>query len=108
MTQQSKRHIQRLPVLSLSHLLQHYGIPVSAQKMRKLLVAQGYLVVLLRPSLRECGLQRKVHVLTGKGLLFGKNCRSAVHSIHTEPKFYPDVFGQLCQQLQLLNTHSRH
>jgi hypothetical protein len=92
-------YLNRLHTKPLSVLLKLHGLPMSALEANHILVEQGYLMLLRRPSLKHPGEFRTMRVLTAKGLLFGKNCGSPVHPVHTSPQFYEEFFGVLWSQV---------
>lgn len=96
----SKTHLSHLATAPLSVLLRRLGVAVSAHEANHILVEQGYLMNLQRPSLKQLGQTRTMRVLTKKGLLFGKNCGSPVHPLHTSPQFYVELFECLWAQVQ--------
>ena len=96
----SKTHLSHLATAPLSLLLRRLGVAVSAHEANGILVEQGYLLNLQRPSLKHPGQTRSMRVLTRKGLLFGKNCGSPVHPLHSSPQFYAELFEILWAQVQ--------
>lgn len=92
-------YLSHLHTKPLSVLLKLHRLPMSALEANHILVAQGYLMLLQRPSLKYPGQLRTMRVLTQKGLLFGKNCGSPVHPVHTSPQFYVELFGLLWSQV---------
>lgn len=92
-------YLSRLRTKPLSVLLKLHRLPMSALEANHILVEQGYLMLLRRPSLKHPGDFRTMRVLTAKGLLFGKNCGSPVHPLHTSPQFYEEFFEILWNQV---------
>lgn len=95
----STTYLSRMTTKPLSVLLKLHRLPMSALEANHILVEQGYLMLLQRPSLKHPGELRTMRVLTQKGLLFGKNCGSPVHPVHTPPQFYEELFGLLWNQV---------
>jgi hypothetical protein len=95
----SKTHLSHLATAPLSVLLRRLGVAMSAHEANHILVEQGYLMNLYRPSLKHAGQTRMMRVLTRKGLLFGKNCGSPVHPLHSSPQFYAELFELLWAQV---------
>lgn len=95
----SKIYLGRLNVKPLSVLLRLHQLPLSALEANHILVKQGYLTILQRPSLKHPGQLRTMRVLTQKGLMFGQNCGNPVHPLHTSPQFYTELFELLWIQV---------
>lgn len=95
----SQSYLRHLSTKPLSVLLKLHQLPMSALEANHLLVEQGYLMLLQRPSLKYPGQLRTMRVLTKKGLLFGKNCGNPVHPVHTSPQFYVELFELLWRQV---------
>ncbi len=95
----AKTYLNHLSTKPLSVLLKLHRLPMSALEANHILVEQGYLMLLQRPSLKYPGQLRTMRVLTKKGLLFGKNCGNPVHPVHTSPQFYVELFELLWSQV---------
>lgn len=95
----AKTYLSHLSTKPLSVLLKLHQLPMSALEANHILVEQGYLMLLQRPSLKYPGQLRTMRVLTQKGLLFGKNCGNPVHPVHTSPQFYVELFELLWNQV---------
>ncbi len=95
----AKSYLGTLSTKPLSVLLKLHRLPMSALEANHILMKQGYVVLLQRPSLSRPGQLRTMRVLTKKGLLFGKNCGSPVHPMHTSPQFYVELFEMLWSQV---------
>lgn len=95
----AKTYLRHLDTKPLSVLLKLHGLPMSAVEANHILVEQGYLQLLQRPSLKHPGQWRTMRVLTQKGLLYGENCGSPVHPVHSSPQFYVALFELLWQQV---------
>ena len=95
----SHLNLSQVCLKPLSVLLRLHGVPMTAHEANNILVEQGFLMTLRRPSLKHPGQVRTMRVLTQKGLMFGKNCGSPVHPLHTTPQFYADLFEHLWHQV---------
>jgi hypothetical protein len=100
----TKTYLSHLSTKPLSVLLKLHQLPLSALEANHILVNQGYLMLLQRPSRKYPGHLRTMRVLTKKGLLFGRNCGNPVHPVHTSPQFYVELFELLWNQV--LSDHA--
>lgn len=107
MTLNETRHIVQIPVFSATELLRRHRLDLSAQKLRNALLANGYLLELYRPSLSKRNARKKCYLLTSKGQLFGRNCASLAHPIHTVPKYYGEFFLLLVHLCGLLPSEQQ-
>ena len=68
---------------SLTALLNEFEVPLSTRKANQILVKEGILLELVRPSLIDPDINRTFKIFSAKGLRYGKNVASEVHPIHT-------------------------
>lgn len=78
---------------SASELLKENGYTMSAIKFNMLLVEQGYLETLTRPT--SGGAVKKFKSITAKGKPYGENQVSPKNQKETQPQWYADRFGEL-------------
>ncbi len=78
---------------SLKDLLAEMHSPYSAIKFNQMLVEQGYLEIMTRPT--SGGAVKKFKNITEKGLPYGKNLESPKNQKETQPHWYADKFIEL-------------
>ncbi|MBD5367206.1 MAG: hypothetical protein HDR82_09470 [Bacteroides sp.] len=78
---------------SAKDLLKEIGSPISAVKFNMLLVEQGYLEIMTRPT--SGGKIRSFKNITDKGLPYGKNLENPKNQKETQPHWYVDKFREL-------------
>ncbi len=78
---------------SASELLKENGYTMSAIKFNMLLVEQGYLETLTRPT--SGGAVKRFKSITAKGKPYGENQVSPKNQKETQPQWYADRFGEL-------------
>ncbi|MDE7411564.1 MAG: Rha family transcriptional regulator [Paramuribaculum sp.] len=78
---------------SARDLLKEIGSPISAVKFNMLLVEQGYLETMTRPT--SGGEVKKFKNITEKGLVYGKNLENPRNQKETQPHWYADKFREL-------------
>lgn len=78
---------------SVRDLLKEIDSPMSAVKFNMLLVEQGYLETMSRPT--SGGKVRQFKNITEKGLAYGENLENPKNQKETQPHWYVDKFREL-------------
>lgn len=78
----------------ITNLLKKHGVPLSAAKANKILLAKGILEERTRPSETEPGKVRTYKALTELGLRYGVN-REQQMIDETTPRYFAETFEEL-------------
>lgn len=86
---------------SLTEVLAHYGVPMSARRANKILLDRGIILNLYRKSMMPPYHDRSFKVLSRKGLMFGYNERSPVHPLETNIRYRIEDCEKLVFELMM-------
>ena len=86
---------------SLTELLKHHGVEMSAIRVNRKLMELGILEEKERLSRSNKSDVKKFKSLTGKGLKYGKNLINPKNPKETQPHYYESKFGELLELVKL-------
>lgn len=86
---------------SLTELLKHHEVEMSAVRMNRKLIELGILEEKERPSRSNKSGVKKFKSLTNKGLKYGKNLINPKNPKETQPHYYESKFGELLELVKV-------
>lgn len=86
---------------SLTELLKHHEVEMSAVRMNRKLIELGILEEKERPSRSNKSGVKKFKSLTNKGLKYGKNLINPRNQKETQPHYYESKFGELLELVKV-------
>ena len=88
---------------TLTLLLEEFKVPLGARRADEILMEEGIVLDLIRPSMKDPKVFKHFKVLSGKGLPYGRNIPDEAHPVETKMVFYRENFKQLID-----NVFERH
>ena len=92
--------VSSMPTASLTELLKANGIAYNARTVNRMLIENGLLEELTRPSSK--GGEKRFLSVTRKGAMYGKNVTSPSNAKETQPHWYRDNFSALCREIGII------
>jgi len=89
------------PTFSATELLRRFDVSISAKAFNMLLENNGIIKRAARPSTKAPGKQKEFWVVTGKGLMYGKNVVDHRCPRETQPHWFETRFNDLLKSVGL-------